>query len=247
MPPRKTRSDYIPRVAAERFLEAVRFARAVGRPLNMHVTYSPFREGVSEISSLDELADVRLAVAGWLRKRGEPATFAWVVESTEKDGTGLHLHLLLHVPELLIAPFGEWLLDRYGHPTVAVTDANWKAPSYLLKHADTRFLRSKGWFVQSGCKVLGQRVGCSQNINDKAREKAGLPPWTAPVKRMYHVGRDLQQYRARNDLTQEALAKLLNINRSHVANIERGVGLLSSTVEKRVRRLFASDVEFHPD
>lgn len=83
-------------------IEAAGHAKIIGRPLNRFITIH------LDLGDLNGRAQI--AVSGFLRRAGQwlgdrsvPATYLWVLEHAA--GTGLHVHILIHVPPTLIMPF----------------------------------------------------------------------------------------------------------------------------------------------
>jgi hypothetical protein len=77
-------------------------AREIGRPLNRFITIHLEKAGI-EIHGQEQLGKFLKLAGQWLGDRGVPATYVWVME--KGMGTGLHVHMIIHVPPILRKDF----------------------------------------------------------------------------------------------------------------------------------------------
>ena len=172
--------------------DAWHHARKIGRPLNMLVTLRPL--DIDDIASGDRtLVWKRLLnkLGAYARYRGfPPFTAAWARESNP-DGSGEHLHVLMHVPlkhreHFKLTVYG-WYhgageIDvRVAHQMTNFTaDGRRKnAISYITKQMMPQAWYRRNLIRRRGGPILGKRAGCTTNIGFKARalwQAADRPP-----------------------------------------------------------------------
>jgi len=96
-------THYINRKAGASLLHAPRTAKAIGRPLNVHVTVSLWKIGIAAHEAFDMFAKLRnqrfqrwstYTPADSDKPRNGPPTHAWVFEAPEER---LHLHWMVHI------------------------------------------------------------------------------------------------------------------------------------------------------
>lgn len=91
-------SLHLSEVQAVELVEAAAHAVIAGRPLNRFVSIH-LEKGEVLGRAQDHIGVYLRLVGQWLGYRGVPATYLWVLEHAA--GTGLHVHMLLHVPRAL--------------------------------------------------------------------------------------------------------------------------------------------------
>lgn len=160
-------------------------ARKIGLPLNTLVTFRPLDH---DTMTPDELADLfsklRNKIGVYARQRGFAPTFAWSRE-VNPDGSGEHLHVIVHIPDRWRDDFEETALRWMPGPGEAdvrrahygiITTRDGKRHSiigYITKQMTQQAWWKRGLRRVSGGAILGKRGGVSQNIDWKAR--AALP------------------------------------------------------------------------
>jgi hypothetical protein len=94
-------------------IKAAVHARNIGQPLNRFITIHLERGDLDQRTHRAQDAIGRyLRLAGqWLTDRNVPITFVWVLE--QAVGTGLHAHILIHVPPALAKDFGYRARSRW--------------------------------------------------------------------------------------------------------------------------------------
>jgi hypothetical protein len=163
--------------------DAWHHARKIGRPLNVMVTLRPL--------DIDDLAPAerrRRIWNGLLNKLGVYARyyqFPWAaVWSFEinPDGTGEHIHVLMHVPACQRAHFDNTVYGWFDDPGAVdvgaahqMTSFTWhgrrlNAISYISKQMTSQAWYRRGLIRKGGGPILGKRWGCTRNIAWKARE-----------------------------------------------------------------------------
>lgn len=95
-------------------IEAAVHAREIGRPLNRFITIHLEKAGI-DTHGQPQLGKFLKLAGQWLGDRGVPATYIWVME--KGMGTGLHVHMLIHVPAILRKDFS--YRARYQWPKLA--------------------------------------------------------------------------------------------------------------------------------
>jgi hypothetical protein len=166
-------------------------ARRIGRPLNQLVTFRPMN--IDELSEHDRctlFAKLRNKLAGYARKQGVPATYAWSREvGIAGAGAGEHMHVLIHIPARLHGHFASivwtWLPERSDDgeymSAVDVRPANQRtqfteggkrlnAIGYLCKQMTPQAAYRRRMNRRAGGAILGKRGGVTANIGRKAIE-----------------------------------------------------------------------------
>jgi hypothetical protein len=155
----------------------------------------------SDIRPQDALGRYLKQIGDYLDNYGVTRTSVWVLEGPPSEFSNgpvtTHAHILLHVPEPLIPKFREWWRHQRWLKAIGAQPASWKGIDivrvigagryakfsyvenianlvrYILKGVDTSAAREIG--INSEPKnqtfVRGQRVGISENLNRKARER----------------------------------------------------------------------------
>lgn len=187
---RVRRSHHVNRRQAETFFPAIKFAEALGRPLNLFVTinfaHTACRpEAVS--AAFERLRDNHFT--RWLRyvsRRGKgggygPPTYVWVLEN---DAGYAHIHWMVHVPAALRKRFEtkvvEWVA-RVAGPIRCVPSAisleevtgSGGLGRYLMKGINPHV--PKHFHVRPDPQgvVHGKRCGVSECLGPAARGRHG--------------------------------------------------------------------------
>lgn len=178
-------------------------AATVGRPLNVMVTVRPL--DVDEVSPADRcrlFSRVRNKLGVFARGRKFPVSFAWSRESNS-DGTGEHMHVLMHVPSRHRAKFDDLLAGWLPGPgETDVTTARQKtrftwdgkrltALNYIAKQMTPQAWYKRGLLRQAGGPITGKRCGVTRDLDWKARAAfreawaaARIPAVSPPVRHM---------------------------------------------------------------
>ncbi|MCM3420550.1 hypothetical protein [Sphingopyxis alaskensis] len=178
-------------------IHAARHATAIGLPLNRMITIHWEAAGVA----LDHMATATGKYLDLftkaLRRWGSAAAWLWVHEGGA--GKGGHCHMLIHVPESLVAKVSgsqkKWLRRITGlpyrkgviksKPVGGLLGLETRNPDlhavnletvvgYLLKGADSDAIAEfELQRIEAGGRIVGKRCGTSQNIGPKARAAWG--------------------------------------------------------------------------
>jgi hypothetical protein len=110
---RSRHSAHLTEQQAIGLIAAAVHARNIERPLNRFITIHLERGDLDPRTHRAQDAVGRyLRLAGqWLADRDVPITFIWVLEHAQ--GTGLHAHILIHVPPALAKDFGYRARSRW--------------------------------------------------------------------------------------------------------------------------------------
>jgi hypothetical protein len=172
---------------ATNLIEAVEFAKSIGRPLVAHLTIH--WSGTIAFDDHDgaRFAKVREGLAKVLFRRGIPVAWVWCRECKAHTDI-VHCHLLFHLPVAYRSgPKLEEmkdhlvrLIDRHGEGILgefAVSLVIWPDPDglYLIKGGGPlvweQFPRiRKDWRTPQGT-IHGKRCGTTQNIGSAARRR----------------------------------------------------------------------------
>jgi len=145
----------------------------IGRPLNVMISLRP-------ATAFCKLASrVRNKLGVWAKQRGILFVAAWARECNQ-DGTGEHLHVLMHVPPKHYSDFEEKIIGRFpepgaadvrpAHQRVFVTETGKRmsAIGYLAKQMTPQAWYRRGLIRKAGGPILGKRGGVTRNIGGKA-------------------------------------------------------------------------------
>ena len=161
--------------------DAWHHARKIGRPLNVMLTLRPL--DIDQVAPNDCTAiwnKVLNKLGMYSRYYGIPFTAIWSRE-INRDGTGEHLHVLMHVPAKRRAHFEERVYGWYEGPSeIDVRPAHqmtrftadgrrMNAITYITKQMTPQAWYRRGLIRQGGGPILGKRASCTQNIDFKAR------------------------------------------------------------------------------
>lgn len=163
-------------------------AKRIGLPLNTFITFRPFDDTLDDDAICELFARLRNKLGVYARQRDFKPTFVWSVEANP-DGTGTHLHVLVHIPRRHRDHFERtclgWMTGahevdvRPAHQNTVITSDGLRhnAVSYLAKQMTPQAWYRRGLRRQPGGPILGKRGGVSANLNWKAqqawREAAG--------------------------------------------------------------------------
>jgi hypothetical protein len=153
-------------------------AARVGRPLNVMLSIRPLAEH-DPTAFCRFAARVRNKLGVWARQRGVPFVAAWARECNQ-DGTGEHLHVLMHVPPKHYSNLEEKIIGWFPEPGAAdvrpanqrvfVTDTGKRMSviGYLAKQMTPQAWYRRGLIRKAGGPILGKRGGVTRNIGAKA-------------------------------------------------------------------------------
>jgi hypothetical protein len=156
-------------------------AARVGRPLNALVTIRPF-EDYDPMTFCTVAATIRNKLGVYARQHGFAFVAAWTRECNP-DGTGEHLHILMHVPPRYFARLEEkvigWFPEpgaadvRRAHQHTVVTDTGnrMSAIGYIAKQMTSQAWYKRGLNRKAGGAILGKRGGVTRNIGRAAINK----------------------------------------------------------------------------
>lgn len=169
----------------QKLLDADRRAMAAGLPFNRYITIMFARCGIDPAANGNAAGAFIKLAADWLRPFGYPLAWAWVQESSLKNGA--HVHMVLHVPPALDSLFHpmptRWtkavITGRYEQGTVETQrirgarsiaddpadyrDSTTRKLHYMLKAAPLPVAKQFGlkWHSRP-CLVIGKRLGVWQ-------------------------------------------------------------------------------------
>ena len=161
--------------------EAWHHAPRIGRPLNVMVTVRPL--GVNELSPAERcglFSKVRNKLGVFARARQFPGSLVWSRE-INPDGTGEHMHVLMHVPSRHRAKFDELVTGWLPGPGEAdVTPAHQKtrftwngrrltAIGYVAKQMTPQAWYRRGMIRKAGGPIVGKRSGVTRDLDWRAR------------------------------------------------------------------------------
>jgi hypothetical protein len=156
-------------------------AGRIGRPLNVMISVRPI--DIDETTTADRcrmLAALRNKLGVYTRLRGFEPTFVWSRE-VNPDGTGEHLHVLMHVPAKHRSDFEATLFGWYPGPAEADvrkadqrTRFTWNgkrhsAIGYICKQMTPQAWYGRGLTRKAGGPILGKRGGTTKNLDRRAR------------------------------------------------------------------------------
>ena len=180
---RRTRrpSKSIPLRTVKKLDRGWRHAQTLGLGCNVFLTLKP--RHIDALTPLERQAcwdKYRDRIGQFARREGFPPTYIWSRESGRDTGLGEHLHVLIHIPPELQARFERMCKRWASHPDeVHLRPANYKvrvtewghrhsARAYITKnsHQASRYW-NETW--KPGGPILGKRVGCTRNLEGRAR------------------------------------------------------------------------------
>jgi hypothetical protein len=158
----------------------VRHRKSTFRPIDI--------DGMLEADRCALFAKLRNKLAGYARKHGVEATYAWSRE-VGVDGLGEHMHVLIHIPPRLHRHFASivwtWLPERsddgvymsavdvrLASQRTMFTDADKRlnAIGYICKEMTPQAAYRRQMNRRRGGAILGKRGGVTANIDRKAIE-----------------------------------------------------------------------------
>jgi hypothetical protein len=153
----------------------------LGRPLNAFITIRPIEiDSKSFAERCRLLANVRNKLGVYARLRGFEPMFIWSREANP-DGTGEHLHVLMHIPRKHRIEFENTVFDWLpGAAEVDVgqshhrtwIDGNGRrhsAVGYISKQMTPQAWYGRGLIRKAGGPILGKRGGTTKNLDRRAR------------------------------------------------------------------------------
>ncbi len=188
-------SEFITLQSAFSFIAAADHAVCIGLPLNRHMTIHWSKMGVSDAKAAAAITAFLKLARDHLAYRGQPFASAWVRENDDGDGSkGSHVHILMHVAPDAVPHFALWrrwlesvsgngyrtgalLTKRIGGrlrtatslPEVYQPNLD-RLLRYVLKGTAPATAQRLGLARSSaGGRIVGKRVGWSQNLGAKAR------------------------------------------------------------------------------
>ena len=163
--------------------QAWRFAPFIRRPLNAMVTIRPIDiDEMSPTERCELFKKVRNKLGVFARGRHLPVTFGWSRENNP-DGTGEHMHVLIHMPARHRKKFDELVTGWFPGPGEAdITTATQKvrftwdgkrltAIGYLAKQMTPQAWYRRGLIRKKGGPIVGKRSGVTRDINWQSRAK----------------------------------------------------------------------------
>jgi hypothetical protein len=153
-------------------------AQRINRPLNLMISIRPF-EDLDPKTHCEFAARFRHKLCIYARQHGFAFVAAWARECN-RDGTGEHLHVLMHVPRKHCRDLEEKIIGWFPEPGAAdVRPANQKvfvtekgkrmsAIGYLAKQMTPQAWYKRGLIRKAGGPILGKRGGVTRNIGPKA-------------------------------------------------------------------------------
>jgi hypothetical protein len=169
-------------------------AARLGFHLNLIVTFRPLTiDDMTESERCKCFAALRNKLGVYARCCGFPATFAWSRE-VHPDGTGEHMHVLIHVPTRRRLHFEDTVIRWLPEPgAVDVRVAHYRTRlsasgkrlnviGYISKQMTPQAWYNRGLIRKPGGSVLGKRAGVSANLTWKAiaawKRDTAAPPNT---------------------------------------------------------------------
>jgi hypothetical protein len=161
-------------------------AARIGRQLNVMITIRPF-DDQEPATHCKVAAAIRNKLGVYARQHGFPFVAAWSRECNE-DGSGEHLHILMHVPPKYSADLSATVIRWFPEPgaadvqrahqvvTLTATGKRMSAIGYIAKQMTPQAWYKRGLIRKRGGPVLGKRGGVTRNIGAAAIDQyfAGL-------------------------------------------------------------------------
>lgn len=157
-------------------------AARIGLPLNALISFRPF-DPDGQLRPEDHCRlyrRFRNKLSVYARQRDFQPTYVWTRESNP-DGTGEHLHVLMHVPQRCWDHFEETVIG--WHPDAGEIDVTrahqrmrfthqgkkFSAVGYILKQMTPQAWFRRGLTRKKGGSILGKRGGVTRNLNRAAQ------------------------------------------------------------------------------
>ena len=176
--------------AVRNMIDAAEYAYWSNHPLNRFVTIHLEKAGV-HLTAHAFITKLTKQIGDWLRVSKMPPCYLWVLEN--HSPTGLHVHLLFHVPRDRQREFSNrlrtWIKHAGGkrRPGVLNSKPIGRKPDepsggryiaalegllkYLLKGSDPRLCHDLGIRHTPQGVVRGKRCAVSESLGQKARAK----------------------------------------------------------------------------
>jgi hypothetical protein len=171
-------------------------AARIGRPLNVLISVRPIDIDImTPAERCRAFASFRNKLGVYARYRRLPPTYAWSRE-INPDGTGEHMHMLMHVPLRHRSHFDDIVVGWHPGPgEVDVPTANQRtrfthngkrlsAIGYICKQMTSQAWFKRGLIRTAGGPILGKRSGVTKNLDWRAQaafRSSWSTPRTAPV------------------------------------------------------------------
>jgi len=187
-PYRPNGTRHISPCQADNIIEAARYARDIGLPLNVHCTIMWNGTDAQTDTDGKRLAHVREGLNKALARRDIQFNAVWAREARELHH-GEHAHMVFHLPSKWrkgkrlaeIERVIKRLVERHGGGlwgdwTVKLTLHNNGDVRYLIKGGTPevwckyKLKRGCGWRKSQGI-IFGKRCGSTENIGPKSRER----------------------------------------------------------------------------
>jgi hypothetical protein len=156
-------------------------AARIGRPLNALISVRPIEiDAMMPAERCRAFAAFRNKLGIYARHRRFPPTYAWFRE-INPDGTGEHMHVLMHVPPKHRSHFDDLVVGWHPGPgEVDVITANQRtrfthngkrlsAIGYISKQMTPQAWYKRGLVRKAGGPILGKRGGVTKNLDWRAQ------------------------------------------------------------------------------
>jgi hypothetical protein len=163
-------------------MNGAQHANVIGAPLNLLVTIKPARvDGIAPEERFGFWQDELKYLSQACRNDNVPHTYVWSREARQ-DGTGEHLHVLMHAPDGVRQTLAKGLGARHAGPgEVDVRRARttgWRAkngrhhsmPAYVAKEMSPQARFATNLNRKPGSPIAGKRCGTTRNVSNKAVE-----------------------------------------------------------------------------
>lgn len=173
-------------------------AHRIGRPLNVLISVRPIDiDDMTPAERCAFFARFRNKLGVYARSHGFEPTWAWTREANYPDGSGEHMHVLMHVPARHRQDFDDTVIGWLpGAAEIDLTTANQRtrfdyegkrlsAIAYISKQMTPQAWYKRGLIRQPGGPILGKRGGTTKNLSWKAiadyRASRNIGPITSPI------------------------------------------------------------------
>lgn len=155
-------------------------ASSIGRPLNKFLSLRPLDiDGLDPADRCHLFARFRNKLGVFARSKGFIPTYIWSRE-INTDGTGEHMHVLIHVPRRYHERFDATVIGWYPGPgEIDITPANHhvrvhngkrlSAMGYICKQMTPQAWYKRGLARKAGGTLNGKRGGVSTTLDWRAQ------------------------------------------------------------------------------
>jgi hypothetical protein len=168
--------------AVKQLTSAWTFANVIGRSLNVMLSYRPINgDEMTAEEHLAAYARFRNKLGCYARLRRFQPVYAWTLEADE-SGTGIHMHVLMHVPPRWRDDFEATAIGWEQGPdeidvrtasrkvTFTTGDRKRSAIGYLCKQSTPQAAWARGLTRYRGTfPIKGKRWGTTANLTAKAQ------------------------------------------------------------------------------